>query len=58
MNGGLLLAAAYLHANNPSASSGGAINNGGDENFVAKRLRVFGTSDSALVTVLARRIGA
>ena len=41
-NGGLLLAAAYLQANNPSATSGGAINNGGDENFVAKRLRVFG----------------
>ncbi|GGC39279.1 membrane protein [Paraburkholderia caffeinilytica] len=42
VNGGLLLAAAYLQANNPSASSGGAINNGGDENFVATRLRVFG----------------
>ncbi|MBW9105109.1 porin [Paraburkholderia phenoliruptrix] len=41
-NGGLLVAAAYLQANNPSASAGGAINNGGDENFVAKRLRVFG----------------
>ncbi|MGC2967732.1 porin [Paraburkholderia aspalathi] len=40
--GGLLLAAAYLQANNPSATAGGAINNGGDENFVAKRLRVFG----------------
>ncbi|WEY37434.1 porin [Paraburkholderia sp. SUR17] len=40
--GGLLLAAAYLQANNPSASAGGAINNGGDENFVASRLRVFG----------------
>ncbi|MGF7001085.1 porin [Paraburkholderia sp. GAS32] len=41
-NGGLLAAAAYLQANNPSATSGGAINNGGDENFVAQRLRVFG----------------
>ncbi|MEX3960493.1 porin [Trinickia sp. EG282A] len=41
-NGGLLLAAAYLQANNPSATAGGAINNGGDENFVAKRLRVVG----------------
>ncbi|WP_341313526.1 porin [Paraburkholderia sp. IMGN_8] len=40
--GGLLVAAAYLQANNPSATAGGAINNGGDENFVAKRLRVFG----------------
>jgi len=40
--GGLLLAAAYLQANNPSATAAGAINNGGDENFVAKRLRVFG----------------
>jgi predicted porin len=42
VNGGLLLAASYLQANNPSATSGGAINNGGDENFVAKRLRVYG----------------
>ncbi|BAO89001.1 porin Gram-negative type precursor [Caballeronia cordobensis] len=41
-NGGLLLAAAYLQANNPSATATGAINNGGDENFVAKRLQVFG----------------
>jgi predicted porin len=41
-NGGLLVAAAYLQANNPSASAGGAVNNGGDENFLAKRLRVFG----------------
>jgi predicted porin len=40
--GGLLVAAAYLQANNPSATAGGAINNGGDTNFVAKRLRVFG----------------
>nr|WP_057929590.1 porin [Burkholderia ambifaria] len=41
-NGGLLLAAAYLQANNPSATAAGAINNGGDENFVATRLRIFG----------------
>ncbi|MEX3845458.1 porin [Paraburkholderia sp. BR10882] len=41
-NGGLLVAAAYLQADNPSATSSGAINNGGDENFLAKRLRVFG----------------
>ncbi|SAL81115.1 porin [Caballeronia arvi] len=40
--GGLLFAAAYLQANNPSATSFGAINNGGDENFVANRLQVFG----------------
>ncbi|RQR51592.1 porin [Burkholderia sp. Bp9140] len=40
--GGLLLAAAYLQANNPSATASGAINNGGDENFVAQRLRIFG----------------
>ncbi|TKC78104.1 porin [Trinickia terrae] len=40
--GGLLLAAAYLQANNPSSTASGAINNGGDENFVATRLRVFG----------------
>ncbi|WP_434106167.1 porin [Paraburkholderia caffeinilytica] len=41
-NGGLLLAAAYLQANNPSSNAGGAINNGGDENFLSTRLRVFG----------------
>jgi len=41
-SGGLLLAAAYLQADNPSATSGGAINNGGDQNFLAKRLRIFG----------------
>lgn len=40
--GGLLLAAAYLQANNPSATANGAINNGGDENFLAKRLQIFG----------------
>lgn len=40
--GGLLLAAAYLQANNPSSTASGAINNGGDENFVAKRWRVYG----------------
>jgi predicted porin len=40
--GGLLIAAAYLQANDPSATASGAINNGGDENFVATRLRVFG----------------
>jgi predicted porin len=40
--GGLLFAAAYLQANNPSATAGGAINNGGDENFLAKRLQVIG----------------
>ncbi|WP_434667415.1 porin [Paraburkholderia sp. A3BS-1L] len=40
--GGLLFAAAYLQANNPSATATGAINNGGDENFVANRLRIFG----------------
>ncbi|MPW20395.1 Porin Gram-negative type [Paraburkholderia piptadeniae] len=40
--GGLLLAAAYLQANNPSATAGGAINNGGDENFLGKRLQVVG----------------
>lgn len=40
--GGLLFAAAYLRANNPSATAGGAINNGGDENFVGKSLQIFG----------------
>jgi predicted porin len=41
-NGGLLVAAAYLQASNPSTTAGGAINNGGDANFVASRLRIFG----------------
>lgn len=41
-NGGLLVAASYLQANNPSATAGGAITNGGDENFVGTRLRIFG----------------
>ena len=41
-SGGLLVAAAYLQADNPSGTASGAINNGGDENFLAKRLRVFG----------------
>jgi predicted porin len=40
--GGLLLAAAYLQANNPSATAGGAINNSGDENFLGKRLQIVG----------------
>lgn len=40
--GGLLIAASYLQANNPSATAAGAINNGGDENFVGQRLRIFG----------------
>jgi len=41
-NGGLLLAAGYLQADNPSSTAGGAINNGGDQNFLANRLRIFG----------------
>ncbi|WP_455288292.1 porin [Cupriavidus necator] len=41
-SGGLLLAAAYLQADNPSATSGGAISNGGDQNFLARRLRIYG----------------
>lgn len=41
-NGAVLIAASYLQANNPSATATGAINNGGDENFLAKRLRIFG----------------
>jgi len=45
-NGGLLLAAAYLQANNQSATAGGAINNGGDENFVGSKLRIFGAGAS------------
>lgn len=42
VTGGLLVAAAYLHANNPSSTAGGAINNGGDENFLATRLQIVG----------------
>ncbi|WP_213308984.1 porin [Paraburkholderia sacchari] len=41
-NGGLVLAASYLQANNPSATAHGAITNAGDENFVGTRLRIFG----------------
>ncbi|MBB5421386.1 putative porin [Paraburkholderia atlantica] len=40
--GSILIAASYLQANNPSSTATGAINNGGDENFVGDRLRVFG----------------
>jgi len=40
--GGLLLAVAYLQADHPSATAGGAITNGGDENFVGSKLRIFG----------------
>jgi predicted porin len=49
-SGALLLAAAYLQANNPSATAGGAINNGGDANFFAKRLQVFGAGISYTVS--------
>jgi len=45
-NGGLLIAASYLQANNPSATATGAITNGGDENFVGTRLRIFGAGVS------------
>ncbi|SIN80514.1 porin [Paraburkholderia phenazinium] len=45
-SGGLLLAAAYLQADNPSSTAGGAINNGGDENFVGSKLRIFGAGAS------------
>lgn len=40
--GGLLLSAAYLRANNPSATSTGAINNSGDQNLLGSRLRILG----------------
>ncbi|TAL94349.1 MAG: porin [Paraburkholderia sp.] len=40
-NGGLLVAAAYLNADNPGQSSGGAITST-DANFVTERLRIFG----------------
>ncbi|RKP45166.1 porin [Trinickia fusca] len=47
-NGGLAVAAAYLQANNPGMTSGGAIagpnssGQGADENFISTRLRIFG----------------
>jgi hypothetical protein len=45
--GGWLIAAAYLNANNPALTSGGAIagessTNGTDDNFAASRLQIFG----------------
>ncbi|WP_028225426.1 porin [Paraburkholderia ferrariae] len=45
--GGWLIAAAYLNANNPALTSGGAIaggssTNGTDGNFAASRLQIFG----------------
>ncbi|MHA6880042.1 porin [Ralstonia pseudosolanacearum] len=45
-NGGLLIAAAYQQANNPSATAGGALNNAGDANFIGTRLRIFGAGTS------------
>jgi predicted porin len=41
-NGGLLVATAYLQANNPSSTAAGAITNAGDQNFATTRLRIFG----------------
>ena len=45
-NGGLLVAAAFLNADNPGATPGGAIAGAGtvgaDANFVSARLRIFG----------------
>lgn len=40
-NAGLLVAAAYLQANNPGATSGGSIADN-DANFISSRLRIFG----------------
>lgn len=40
-NGGLLIAAAYLQANNPGSTAGGAIATA-DANFISERLRIFG----------------
>ncbi len=40
--GGLLLTAAYLQADHPSATAYGAINNSGDQNLLGSRLRIFG----------------
>jgi predicted porin len=54
-NGGLLLAAAYLQANNPSATAGGAITNAGDQNFLGSRLRIFGAGIN--YTIAAATLG-
>ncbi|CAG2139262.1 hypothetical protein LMG26411_01680 [Cupriavidus numazuensis] len=40
--GGWLVSAAYLRADNPSATSYGAINNSGDQNLLGSKLRIFG----------------
>ncbi|MGN8063418.1 porin [Ralstonia sp. 22111] len=40
--GGLLLTAAYLQADSPSATSYGAINNSGDQNLLGTKLKIFG----------------
>jgi predicted porin len=40
-NGGLLVAAAYLQADNPGVTTGGAITTN-DASFIAERMRVFG----------------
>jgi predicted porin len=40
-NGGLLIAAAYLQADNPGGTTGGAITTN-DASFIAERMRVFG----------------
>jgi len=53
--GGLLVSAAYLQADNPSATAFGAINNGGDENFLGSKLRVYGAG--ATYTVGAATLG-
>lgn len=47
--GGLLLAAAYQNADNPGATTGGAITNT-DASFIAKRMRVFGAGVSYTLT--------
>jgi len=41
-SGGLVVSAAFLRADNPSATSYGAINNSGDQNLLGSRLRIFG----------------
>ncbi|RZT36404.1 porin [Cupriavidus agavae] len=40
--GGLVLAGAWLQADNPSATAYGALNNGGDQNLPGSRLRIWG----------------
>jgi predicted porin len=38
----LLIGAGFISVDNPSANAAGAVSNGGDENFLANKIRIFG----------------